>query len=317
MARTLAQRSSYQLFLWGILLIVFAVVSDAVLDAVLFEEKSFREQLFSPTYHEVAIRILFCTFILAAIYIGMHYLSKSAQKEGSLQQRNKDLGLVRQDLEESHEDASAQLRNTASELATSIELLNIQCGSTFDEKTRFFMDGVNRLSKKLEKQLDINLECSELALGEPHREQVKIDKLAYEVLDELKSKQPGLEVVFKIQPWMSGWCDRKMLRFVIYNLFRNAIDSIPKSRHGQVEFGTFNRNGQQVLFVRDNGSGFSEAQAKRLFDPFWDRTQTPDLPKNTLLLAKAKRIVRRHGGQIWAEGIQDTGGTIYFTFYEG
>ena len=313
MAKNLSQRSSFRLFLWGILLIPFSFVADSVLDAVLFNEGSIQEQLFSPTYHELAVRVLFGIFILAAIYLGMHYLANTAQKEAVLLQSNQDLRLLRQDLEEFHDDLLRQLRNTSSELVTSVELLKAQCGDDFDEKAIFFTEGVCDTSNKLNQQLDISLAVTELPFGEPRREQVKLDKLAFDITEELKSKQPDREIDFKIQPWVNDWCDRKMIRLVNYNLFKNAMDFIPHSRKGQIEFGMFIKSGKKVFFVRDNGTGFSDAQAKRLFDPFRNNSQDSDLPKDTVRLATAKRIIHRHGGQIWAEGIQDVGGTIFFT----
>lgn len=146
MPKNLSQRSSFRLFLWGLLLIPFAFVADSVLDAVLFGEGSIQEQLFSPSHHELAIRALFSIFILAAIYLGMHYLANTGQRESSLQQSNKDLGLVRQDFEEFHEDLLRQLRNTSAGLSTSVDLLKTQCSETFDEKTQFFMENIYNTS---------------------------------------------------------------------------------------------------------------------------------------------------------------------------
>lgn len=313
MPKNLSQKSSFQLFLWGLLLIPFAYLAEAVLNAILFGEGSIREQLFSPSLHELAIRILFSIFILAAIYLGMHYLANTAQKEGALQQSNKDLGLVRQDVEEFHDDLLRQLRNTSTQLATSVELLKTQCEQGFGEKAQLFLEHVRNTSARMNEQLEISLALSELSFGEPRRTQVKIDKLALDVVEELKNMHPERQVEFKIQPWATAWCDRKMLRQVIYNLFSNAMDFIPQSRHGQIELGMFHRNGQKVFFVRDNGTGFSAAQAKRLFDAFRESLQDSDLPKDTVKLASTRRIIHRHGGQIWAEGIQGAGGTVFFT----
>lgn len=313
--KTLAQKSSYRLFIWGLLLIPFAVLADAVLDAVLFNHSSVLEQLFSPSYHELAIRALFCTFILAAIYLGMHYLANVAQKEASLLRRNRDLALARQDLEEFQEDVLRQLRNTSSELATSIGLLGTQCSPELNEKTRFLIENVDKVGDKLGRQLEISLALTEIPFSEPHRQRVKLDKLALEVATELQSKQPDRQTEFKIQPWLNGWCDKKMLRFVIYNLFCNALEGIPPSRPGQIEFGSFNRGNQKVFYVRDNGLGYSDVQAKRLFDSFRDSAHDREMPKNTVRLASARRVIHRHGGQIWAEGIEGAGGTVFFTYY--
>lgn len=315
MPKTLSQKSSFRLLLWGLLLVPFATVADSVLDAVLFTVGTIQEQLLTPSYHELASRFLFSTFILAAIYLGMHYLANTAQKEGSLLRRNRDQSLARQNIEENHHDTSQQLRNTAAELQSSLELLKNQCGKELDEKAQFFLEGVSRTSDKLQEQMNISLALNEIPSGEPHRERVKLDKLALEVIDELKIKQLDRQVEFKVQPWATGWCDPKMLRLVIYNLFTNAIAFIPPSRQGLIEFGMFNRNGQQVLFVRDNGTGFNDAQAKRLFNAFRDSAQDPDLPSDTTRLAITRSIIHRHDGQIWAEGAEGAGGTFFFTYY--
>ena len=294
-------------------LVPFAGVSDVILGAVLFGDGSIQEQLFSPTYHEVAIRLLFSTFILAAIYLGIHYLAKTSQKEAALLSRGQDLSLARQDLEEFHENLSRQLRQTSASLASTVELLQVQCSSDFDEKTRFFMESVYNCSSKLNEQLDINQALTELTCGEPHRGKTRLDFLANEVVEELQQKHPDRELEYKIQPWLSDWCDQKMLRLIIYNLFSNAIDFIPASRKGRIELGMFNRHEQKVFFVRDNGTGYNDAQAKRLFDAFEDNSLDAELPKDTITLANARRIISRHNGQIWAEGIEGAGGTVFFT----
>lgn len=314
MHKSLAQKSSYRLFLWGILLVPFAAVADAVLDALLFGEGTIQDQLLSPSYHEFAMRILFSIFILAAIYLGMHYLANVAQKESTLYLRNKDLTQVRQDLEGFQEDVLRKLRHTSSELSASVSLLKSQCSKAPDEKVRFFLENIDKACNRLNKQLEMSLALAELPGGELHREQVKLDKLVLDVAEEVRKKYQDRQVEFKIQPWVSGWCDQKMLRMAIYNLFCNAMDSIPGSRQGCIEFGSFNRNSRQVLFVRDNGVGFSETQAKRLFDTFREGGQDLDIAKESIRLATARRIINRHGGQIWAEGISGAGGTIFFTF---
>lgn len=313
MAKTLSQKSSFRLFLWGIVLVPFSVISDVILDTVIFGNESIKEQLFSPTPQEVSIRLLFSTFILAAIYLGMHYLAKTSQKEAALENRAQDLSLAKQDLEEFHENLSRQLRQTSASLTSTVELLQAQCGGDFDEKTRFFMENVYNCSSKLNEQLDVNQALTELSGGEPHREKTRLDFLAKEVVEELQQKYPDRKLEFKIQPWLSDWCDQKMLRLIIYSLFCNAIDFIPASRPGRIELGMFNRNEQKVFFVRDNGTGYSDAQAKRLFDAFRDNALDAELPKDAITLANARRVISRHNGQIWAEGIEGAGGTVFFT----
>jgi light-regulated signal transduction histidine kinase (bacteriophytochrome) len=294
LAKTLSQKSSFRLFLWGTVLVPFAFISDAILEAVLFGGRSIQDQLLSPNSHEMAIRLLFGIFILAAIYLGMHYLAKTSQKEAALLSRGQDLSLAKQDLEDFHQDLSRQLRQTSASLTSTVELLQAQCSRDFDDKTSFFMESVYNCSSKLNEQLDINHAVSEITCGEPHREKIRLDFLANEVVKELQQKHPDRELEFIIQPWLS-------------------IDFIPVSQKGRIELGMFNRNEQKVFFVRDNGTGYSNAQAKRLFDAFQDNSLDSELPKDAVTLANVRRVISRHSGQIWAEGVEGAGGTVFFT----
>lgn len=314
MVKSLSQKLSIRLFLWGLVLVPFFMVADSVLQAVLFDAGDIREQILFPADNILMTRLLVSIFILGGIYLGMHFLANTARKEGRLQQRNDDLNAAKKDVEILYDDISGQLRNSYSELATTLELLDEQC-KDIDEKTLFFIDKIRRSSDKIGEQLAINQALKEQSIAEPYRERVRVDKLAQEIAGEIKEKYPDRLLKFKIQPLVYSWCDRRMLRQIIENLFRNALTFIPQSREGIIEFGMVYRKNQGVFFVRDNGIGFSRAQAERLFDPFRDTSQDPDLPADTVLLANTSRIVHRHGGLIWAEGIKDTGGTFFFTYY--
>ena len=316
MPKTLSQKSLFRLFLWGLALIPLATVADAILDAVLFGKGTVAQQLLSPSYQEMAIRFLFSIFILAAIYLGMHYLANTAQREKSLLQSNEDLDLVRKDVEDFDHDMLQHLRNTASEINTSMALLKVQCEDELKEKTRFFLESIANCNEKLSRQLETSRTLVELPVSRPRRERIKIDKLAVEIKEELEHKHPEREIEFTIQPWITIVSDHQMIQLVIHQLFRNAMDFIPTNRKGRIELGMYHRGEQKVLFVRDNGIGFSEAQAKRLFDAFRDSSQDDNLPKDTTRLAGAQRIIHRLGGKIWAEGAEGAGGAIYFTYYK-
>jgi light-regulated signal transduction histidine kinase (bacteriophytochrome) len=312
--KTLSQKSLSRLFLWGLALIPLAIISDAILGAVLFDQGAIVEQILSPSYYQIAIRFLFSVFILAAIYLGMHYLADTAQREKALMQSNQDLDLTRKDIEDFNHDLLQHLRNTSSEISTSMALLKAQCDSELEEKTRYFLESIANCNEKLSRQLDTSLALVELPVNQPRRERIKVDKLALEIKEELGHKHPEREIEFRIQPWVTIVSDRQMIRLVLHQLFCNAMAFIPENRKGWIELGMYHRGEQKVLFVRDNGTGFSEGQAKRLFEAFRDSSQDGNLPTDTIRLAGAQRIIHRLGGQIWAEGAEGAGGTIYFTY---
>jgi light-regulated signal transduction histidine kinase (bacteriophytochrome) len=97
------------------------------------------------------------------------------------------------------------------------------------------------------------------------------------------------------------------------NLLGNAWKFTARRSHARIEFGATERDGRRVFYVRDNGAGFDMAQAGRLFGAFQRLDTAEGFEGTGIGLATVRRIVRRHGGKIWAEGAVDRGATFSFT----
>jgi light-regulated signal transduction histidine kinase (bacteriophytochrome) len=103
------------------------------------------------------------------------------------------------------------------------------------------------------------------------------------------------------------------LRIVMENLLRNAWKYTSQHEHARIEFGVENKNGRTIYFVKDDGSGFDPRSTDRLFQPFQRLHSSAEFPGNGVGLATVKRIIQRHGGEVWAEGAVEKGATFYFT----
>jgi signal transduction histidine kinase len=100
---------------------------------------------------------------------------------------------------------------------------------------------------------------------------------------------------------------------VLTNLLGNAWKYTATREEGIIEFGMSEVDGKTAYFVRDNGTGFDMADADKLFVPFQRLAGAEEFRGFGIGLATVERIIRRHGGKVWAEGVLGKGATFYFT----
>jgi light-regulated signal transduction histidine kinase (bacteriophytochrome) len=161
--------------------------------------------------------------------------------------------------------------------------------------------------------IDDMLELSRLTRVSMRRESVNLSELAESITAELKKAQPKRHVEVSIAPGLVAYGDAKLLRVVLENLLDNAWKFTAKIPQARIEGGITKHDGREAYFVRDNGAGFDMAYADKLFVPFQRLHRTTEFPGTGIGLATVKRLIHRHGGEVWAEGEVGKGATFYFT----
>ncbi len=126
-------------------------------------------------------------------------------------------------------------------------------------------------------------------------------------------ERAGEEVDFITAERLEVSGDANLLRIVMENLLRNAWKYTSHHEQARIEFGETNYRGRRAFFVKDDGSGFDSRAANRLFQPFQRLHSTSEFPGTGIGLATVRRIIQRHGGEVWAEGAVEEGATFYFT----
>ena len=182
-----------------------------------------------------------------------------------------------------------------------------------DDQGKKFLRYIRESAQQMAQLIDDLLALSRVTRGELHRTRVDLTAIARAVADRLGAAEPARRVDFVIADgaWVEG--DPRLLGLVFENLLGNAWKFTAKRAHARIEFGQAQQGGRTVHFVRDDGAGFDMAHAARLFGVFQRLHSTAEFEGSGIGLATVHRVVRRHGGRVWAEGAVGQGATIYFT----
>jgi len=161
--------------------------------------------------------------------------------------------------------------------------------------------------------IDDLLELSRVSRTELERGPADLSHIARSLAAELGRREPDRKVRFAIANDLIVHADSGLLRVLLANLLGNAWKFTSKTGDPVIELGAQKFDDETAIFVRDNGAGFNMAYAEKLFSPFQRLHSEAEFPGTGIGLATVYRIVDRHGGRVWAEGVVGRGATIFFT----
>jgi len=157
------------------------------------------------------------------------------------------------------------------------------------------------------------LYLSRVTRAELRDQEVDLSELAGTIAGRLQEAEPERRVELKIRPGLVVTGDGQLLKIALENLLENAWKFTARQPEARIEFGATQVSGEPTYFFRDNGAGFDMTYAGRLFGPFQRLHAQHDFPGSGIGLATVQRIIHRHGGRVWAEGLVGQGATFYFT----
>ncbi len=162
--------------------------------------------------------------------------------------------------------------------------------------------------------IDDLLAFSHIGQTEMQKTEVNLDELVRETLGDFQAETKVRKIAWEIHPLPSVQADRALLRMVLVNLISNAVKFTGGRAEAKIEIGCApNGNSETVIFIRDNGAGFDPKYAGRLFGVFQRLHSQEKFEGTGIGLANVQRIIHRHGGRAWAEGMVDQGATFYFS----
>lgn len=241
----------------------------------------------------------------------------NAALERRVAERTAELQAVNKELETFSYSVSHDLRTPLRAIDGFCQVLIEDYAGKLDFEGRDLLLRMRAASQRTDAMILGILELSRTTRSELHRRTVDMSVMARAVALELRKADPGRQVEFEIAADLVVAADPDLLRVVLENLLGNAWKFTSKHSSARIEVGSLQKEGQTVLFVRDDGVGFDMAHAGKLFGAF-QRLHTPsEFEGAGVGLSNVQRIIHRHGGRIWAEAELEKGATFFFTMSGG
>jgi PAS domain S-box-containing protein len=182
-----------------------------------------------------------------------------------------------------------------------------------DAHGKDYLTRVRAACQRMGMLIDDLLKLSRISREKLVTGRVDLSALARSVMSELQKSEPTRDVSLGIEDGIVVEGDQGLLKILLVNLLGNAWKFTGGRQKALIEFGSQIMDGRKTYFVRDNGVGFDMAYASKLFVPFQRLHGTGEFPGTGIGLSIVQRVIRRHGGRIWAEAVVDAGATFYFT----
>lgn len=269
-------------------------------------------------------------------------LAQIRRKQGQEETRRIREELLRRELEAAEERAARQAAEERAAHAAELELKNQELEAfsysvahdlraplrgidgfslalledyeaALDETGKGYLTHIRNSTVHMGRLIDDLLKLARVTRSEFIRSEVDLSVIAQSVTDRLREFSPDREVTVEIEPRVMAAGDSALLTVALENLIGNAWKFTAKRENARISFGAENRGGQRVFAVRDNGAGFDMAHVGRLFNVFTRLHSAKEFEGTGIGLATVLRVVRRHGGKIWAEGEAGKGASFFFT----
>jgi len=226
--------------------------------------------------------------------------------------RTADLKASNEELESFSYTISHDLRGPLTGIVRLCEVMLTDYGEKLDDRGRTYLRLVGESSQWMGDLIADLLSLSRAGRLKLERHVIDLSEIAGQLIAEFRRTAPQRQVEVVIMDGLRADGDAVLVRLVLQNLLGNAWKFTSKKEAARIEFGRIADKKPAIFFVRDNGAGFDEEFLPRLFEPFQRFHSSEDYPGTGIGLATVKRIVHRHGGQVWAEGAPGQGATFYF-----
>ena len=240
----------------------------------------------------------------------------SEHLEDMVEERTHNLKAVNQELESFCYSVSHDLRAPLRSIDGFSQALLEDYADILEGMGQDYLQRVRSSTQRMGQLIDDLLKLSRVVRTDMTRTNVDMVSLARNVEAQLRERYPDRDVEFVISGDLCVGGDERLILAMFENLIGNAWKFTANAASAKVEVGVLEQDGRKVYYVKDNGAGFDEAYVHKLFEPFQRLHSMEEYEGTGVGLATVQRVIRRHGGEVWAEGKVDHGATVYFTLGE-
>ena len=238
----------------------------------------------------------------------------NAELEQRVVERTAQLQAANEELQAFSYSVSHDLTMPLRHVMSFVNLLQEDAATSLSETNLKHLTTIFEAASRMGILIHDLLAFSRISQSEMQPTEVDIDQLIQETLGDFQEVTKDRNIAWRIHPLPPVHADRALLRMVLVNLISNAVKFTGNRAEAQIEIGYASGDvSETVIFIRDNGAGFNPRYADKLFGVFQRLHRQEEFEGTGIGLANVQRIIRRHGGRVWAEGAVDAGATFYFS----
>lgn len=230
---------------------------------------------------------------------------------------NKLLAAANADLEAFSYSVAHDLRSPVRKIAGFSKILVEEFGPQLPVEASRYVDKVMQGARQMGVLIDSLLHLAQIGRQPLRLQLTPLNELLESALEAIQADCAGRNIEWRIDPLGSVNCDRDLMRQVLVNLLANALKYSNGVNPAVIHVGQMTLQDEHIMFVRDNGVGFDMQYADKLFGVFHRLHSNSEFEGTGVGLATVERIIRKHGGHIWAEAKPGHGATFYFTVGTG
>ena len=228
-------------------------------------------------------------------------------------QRTAQLEAANKELEAFTYSVSHDLRAPLRHISGFSKILSEEFSASLPADAQHHLQRIQEGTRRMGQLVDDLLNLGRVGRKELSLQVAGLRSIIDDVIESLKSDVGDRQVEWKIGNLPFVECDTALIEQVFQNLLSNALKFTRPRTKALIEIGQEQRDGSSVVYVRDNGVGFSMKYADKLFGVFQRLHRAEDFEGTGVGLATVQRIIQKHGGRIWAEAELDKGAAFYFT----